>query len=130
MPMKDMETSTAAFVLIRTLGGAIGISIGGTIFASELSRRLRQIPNYTPPSGDPVTGDVSSLHLITPVALREAILHAYTKSISTIWIVYTPLAFVGLIAVLFVRNYSLQRAHVQGGEKAAADEKAAEASQA
>lgn len=33
MPLKDMATSTAAMVLIRTIGGTIGISIGQAIWS-------------------------------------------------------------------------------------------------
>jgi MFS family permease len=34
MPIKDMATSTGAFIFIRTIGGTIGISIGQAIFSS------------------------------------------------------------------------------------------------
>lgn len=34
MPLKDMATTTAAFILIRTLGGTIGISVGQAIISS------------------------------------------------------------------------------------------------
>ena len=64
---------------------------------------------------------------------RKAIIHAYVKSISTIWIVMTPIVGVGLIlgefvlsaptaisnqpiwAVLFLRPYTLKRNVVQDG---------------
>ncbi len=45
MPLKDMATSTGAFVLIRMLGGTIGISIGDAIYSSELNKRLMRIPD-------------------------------------------------------------------------------------
>jgi hypothetical protein len=34
MPVRDMATSTATFGLLRTLGGTVGISVGGAIFSS------------------------------------------------------------------------------------------------
>lgn len=34
MPLKDMATSTSAFVFLRQLGGTIGISIGQAIWSS------------------------------------------------------------------------------------------------
>lgn len=43
MPIKEMPTSTGTFMLIRTLGGTIGVSIGNTIYASVLSRKLRSV---------------------------------------------------------------------------------------
>ncbi len=63
MPLKDMATSTAAFVLIRSIGGTVGISVGQVIISSvsapcaryertsltetvqELRRRVANIPN-------------------------------------------------------------------------------------
>lgn len=45
---------------------------------------------------------------------RKLLEHAFTKSIALIWIVCTPLMFVGLLAVLFMRHYSLERNFVRG----------------
>lgn len=65
MPIKDMAVSTAVFTLLRTLGGTVGISVGDTIFASELSKRLKNIPDYVGAGGsDAVTADFSALHQI------------------------------------------------------------------
>ena len=44
MPLKDMATSTAAFVLIRTIGGTVGISIGQAIISSVSPRRAQSAP--------------------------------------------------------------------------------------
>ncbi|KAI0831279.1 MFS amino acid permease [Trametes gibbosa] len=110
MPLKDMATSTAAFILIRTLGGTIGISVGQAIISSELRKRVALIPNLTidtTPSA--LTQIVRQIPLISDVAQRTALAHAYTRSIATLWIVNTPLTGVGFIMVLFLRAYSLKR---------------------
>ncbi|KLO19543.1 MFS general substrate transporter [Schizopora paradoxa] len=109
MPLKDMAVSTAVFTLLRTLGGTVGISVGDTIFASELSKRLKRIPGYTISGGSPVTADFSALHQIEPLALRQQVLHAFTRSLATIWIVNVPLCFVGLCLVLLIRQYTLKQ---------------------
>jgi len=114
MPLKDMATSTATFSLIRTLGGTIGISIGDTIYASQLRQRLPKIQGYNPSGGPAITNNVASLHQIQPVEVREQVLHAYTRSLATIWIVLVPLAFVGLIFIFTIKEYSLKRTVVQG----------------
>ncbi len=62
-----------------------------------------------------------------PLALRQQVLHAFTRSLATIWIVNVPLAFVGLLlgscrnhlllfiahlshnTVLLVRQYTLKQ---------------------
>ncbi|EJD45615.1 MFS general substrate transporter [Auricularia subglabra TFB-10046 SS5] len=115
MPLKDMATATATFALIRQIGGTIGISVGGAIYASEVHRRLDAIGFH--PSGD-LVNDVRGLSRIEPIDLRNKVLHAYTRSVSTIWIVWTPLVFVGLLFVLPMRAYSLKRQVIKGAKPA------------
>ena len=50
------------------------------------------------------------------VALRNAVLHAWSESIGTIWIMSAPISGFALILTLFLREYSLDRKIVQGGE--------------
>ncbi|RPD66097.1 MFS amino acid permease [Lentinus tigrinus ALCF2SS1-7] len=110
MPLKDMATSTAAFVLIRTIGGTVGISVGQAIISSELRRRVASIPNVnidTSPSA--LTQAVRQIPKLTDATERVALTHAYTRSIATIWLVMTPIMGVGFILVLFLRGYTLKR---------------------
>ncbi|KAH8119468.1 MFS general substrate transporter [Phellopilus nigrolimitatus] len=117
MPMKDMATSTTTFELIRTLGGTVGISVGDTIFSTELKKRIARVAGYT--SAGSGIADYTGLSKIEPVALREQVLHAYTRSLATIYIVSVPVAFVGLVfgaffillspTVMMLREYSLKR---------------------
>jgi len=110
MPLKDMAVSTAAYTLMRTLGATVGISVGDTIFASEVTKRLAKISGYNSGvSGNEVTADFSALSKIQPLALRQQVLHAFTRSLATIWIVNVPIAFVGLLLVLLVRQYTLKQ---------------------
>lgn len=53
--------------------------------------------------------NVSLLSKIQPLDLRADVLYAFTKSISYLWIVSTPLAGVSLIMVCFMRKYTLKR---------------------
>ncbi|KAF8342225.1 major facilitator superfamily domain-containing protein [Cantharellus anzutake] len=119
MPLKDMATSTGAFTLLRTLGGTIGISIGDAIYSSELEKRLRRIPDIgsflNGRTIHQLTNDVKGLTQIQPPSLREQILEAYTKSVSFIWLVYTPILSATFVSVLFVRQYSLKRNIVRTG---------------
>ncbi|KZS98567.1 MFS general substrate transporter [Sistotremastrum niveocremeum HHB9708] len=112
MPINVMATSTATFGLVRTLGGTIGISIGDAIFASQLRRRLPQISGYHADTGAGLTNNIRGLNLIQPESVRVQVLHAYSRSISTIWIVAAPLSFVAFASALLalaMRRYTLQR---------------------
>ncbi|KAL1947869.1 hypothetical protein VTO73DRAFT_13593 [Trametes versicolor] len=120
MPLKDMATTTAAFILIRTLGGTIGISVGQAIISSELRKRVAKIPNLTiDTSPSALTQIVRQIPLISDPVQRAALAHAYTRSIGTIWLVSTPMAGVGFLMVLFLRGYSLKRIVRQAGDPAA-----------
>ncbi|KAL0948170.1 hypothetical protein HGRIS_010782 [Hohenbuehelia grisea] len=115
MPLSEMATSTAVYNLLRLLGGTVGISIGGAVYSSEVERRLAGIPGYHPATGFQLTNDVRGLVNIQPPETRDAVLHAYARSLSTIWIVITPMVAFGLLCVLPMREYSLQRKVVQSG---------------
>ncbi|KAI0748099.1 MFS amino acid permease [Daedaleopsis nitida] len=98
MPLKDMATTTAAFVLIRTLGGTVGISVGQAIISSELRKRVAKIPNLTiDTSPSSLTQLVRQIPQIPDLGQRMALTQAYTRSISTIWLVNTPIMGAGLI---------------------------------
>jgi len=115
MPIKDMATSTSTFGFLRTLGGTVGISIGQAIFASVLQKKLKSIPELTlNTSPDALSESVRHLKDISNEATRNAVMHAYARSISTIWLVCTPICGAGFIMILFVRGYSLKRTVVRG----------------
>lgn len=100
MPIKDMATTTTTMILIRFLGGTIGISVGNVgsnscfsvhltvytqaIYEAGLRQRLPLIQGYNPASAG-MTNDLRSLQNIEPTELRERVLHAYTRSLALIW---------------------------------------------
>ncbi|SCV72438.1 BQ2448_3975 [Microbotryum intermedium] len=113
--IEDMPTATSTVGLIRSLGGTVGISVSGALYASQLRSRLAGIPNYTGTAS--TQGDLSSLVLIEPPELRAQVLHAYARAINSPWIVGAPLLFVSSILVCFQKHYSLDRKTVSGGAK-------------
>ncbi|KAG6836786.1 hypothetical protein H0H93_003207 [Arthromyces matolae] len=118
MPTKDMATSTAAFGFIRTIGGTVGISIGQAIFSSTLRKKISKIANITiNTSSGGLSQSIRSLKDIPDPVTRLAVIDAYARSISTIWIVMTPLMGVSFILVLFIRSYTLKRTVVRQDKK-------------
>ncbi|KAG2111720.1 major facilitator superfamily domain-containing protein [Suillus discolor] len=122
MPIKDMATSTGAFVFLRTLGGTIGITIGEAIISSVLQQKLRGIQGLTMNTSAAALNDsVRQISSISNPAVRGEVMHAYSRSISTIWLVNTPLSAFGLFLVIFIRGYTLERKIIRGGEKKLGD---------
>ena len=48
-------------------------------------------------------------------------MHAYSRSISTIWLANTPISAIGLFLVLFIRSYTLKRTIIRGDGKKPGD---------
>lgn len=101
--------ATTTFALIRTLGGTIGVSIGGAIYTSEVKRRLSDVPGFSVSnfSQAQLESNIHSLKYIQPEELRQQVLHAFTRSLATIWVVLTPLLFAGTLCVFAIRSYTL-----------------------
>lgn len=97
MPLAMMATSTATMGFMRLLGGTIGISIADAIFKSELTRRLTKIQDFVSSTGSSATNDLRGLSNIQPDSLRDQVLHAYSRSISVIFVVCLPMSFVALL---------------------------------
>jgi hypothetical protein len=113
MPTRDMAVATGAMVLFRLLGAATGVAIGGSVLNNQLASRLPHIPGLTPID---LVGNTQALVNLQPPSLRDEALSAYATSISTIWIVLTPLSGVGLCCVLLAKKYTLKRKVVKEGE--------------
>ncbi|KAG8949458.1 hypothetical protein FRC04_008557 [Tulasnella sp. 424] len=141
MPQKDIATVTATFGLARhvniwfpfpqtlpltltfasdrQIGATVGISASGSVYVSFLRRRLNNIQGYDAsriPNNQLING-VSSLKTIQPDSLRAQVVGAYAKSISSIWLVCTPLVALALVLSLFVRGYTLKRGVVREQKK-------------
>ncbi|KAH9958274.1 MFS amino acid permease [Russula dissimulans] len=122
MPIKDMATSTGAFGFLRTMGGTVGIALGQAIYTTILKKKIKRIPNLSGFDTSPaaLSESVRTLQRL-PQPEQGEIVHAYTQSISAIWVFNTPVVAVGFIMVLFIKAYTLKRMTVKGGARASAD---------
>ncbi|KAI0044543.1 MFS general substrate transporter [Auriscalpium vulgare] len=120
MPLKDMATTTGSLGLMRTIGSTVGVSIGQAIWSSELRRRTAKLPNLSiSASSGGLADSIRQLKNIEPPELRQQVMHAYTKSIATIWIVDTPLIIMCFFLVLFLKKYTLKRFIVHAAQRVA-----------
>ncbi|KAJ7211917.1 major facilitator superfamily domain-containing protein [Mycena haematopus] len=117
MPVKDMATSSTILGLFRSLGSTIGISVGQAIWSGVLRQRLSKISGLTINlSGGALADSARQIQSITSDSVRQQVLHAYTKAVSAIWLVNTPLICVCFVAVLFLKKYSLKRKIIRAGK--------------
>ncbi|KAJ7031126.1 MFS amino acid permease [Mycena alexandri] len=122
MPVKDMATSSTTFGLFRLIGSTIGISVGQAIWTGVIRQRLSKIPNFTVNlSGAALADSVRTIQSIQPDSVRQQVLHAYTKGVSTIWIVDTPIIGLCFFATLFLKKYTLKRKIIRTGKAGATE---------
>ena len=75
MPTRDMAVATGSLVLLRLLGSATGIAVGGTILSNQLASRLAEYPQFILSN---LVGSVQSLQDLSP-ELRDFVLTAYAR---------------------------------------------------
>jgi hypothetical protein len=73
---------------------------------------------------------MSLIYFLQSPELRQLVLHAYTKAISFLWIVNTPLCVACFILSLFIKKYTLKRVIVRGIPKTQKDAERADAAAA
>ncbi|KAJ6607903.1 major facilitator superfamily domain-containing protein, partial [Mycena sp. CBHHK59/15] len=118
MPVKDMATSSTTFGLFRSLGATIGVSVGQAIWSGELRRRIKKIPDFTLDlSGGQLADSVRKINSIELESLRQQVVHAYTKGVSAIWLINTPIICACFFASTPIpQKYSLKRRVIRIGK--------------
>ncbi|KAF7318122.1 Membrane transporter [Mycena chlorophos] len=117
MPREEMASSTAVFLLLRMLGYTVGIAVGQTVWTSVLRKKLAKISGLSIPL-DPTSlaNYIRQLGTIQPESVRQQVIQAYTQSVSTIWIVDTPIVAFCFFAVFLLKKYSLKRKVIRAGK--------------
>jgi MFS family permease len=109
---RELGTVTGAANFFRSLGGATGVAVFGAVLTGRLSYWLsRELPVGT-------GGRVEARSLVTtparirslPVAVHEAVVRAFTHSLGDVFLVAAPIAAVGFVVVLFLKEQPLRKA--------------------
>ena len=104
---RDLGVATSGATLFRMMGGSLGTAVFGAIFASGLSRSLREAASagLTPPGG----GSVSP-HEIAQLSpqLQAVYVGAFTTSLNTVFLVAMVIAFIGFILTWMVPEVPLR----------------------
>ena len=121
----DMGVATAATQLFRSLGGAIGIAVMGTLLTQGLQT---DIARHLPPgvasrlkAGGQQTGAGAVLDpgqvATLPPAVVEAIRAGIADALHTVFVAGLPFVLFAFVAALFIREIPLRRtAHVTASE--------------
>ncbi|KAL8663916.1 MAG: hypothetical protein Q9202_003465 [Teloschistes flavicans] len=112
----DIATATATFGFTRNIATSISVVIGGVIFQNGMSRRQSTLAAGLPPDiasflGGGSAGAATDVVKNLPSAQRKVATQVYTESLKTMWIYYTAIAFVGLLASFMIGRQTLSKVH-------------------
>ncbi|KAF7983702.1 hypothetical protein HWV62_19631 [Athelia sp. TMB] len=101
------------------LGGTIGLGIAEPVFASELSKNLLK---YAPNAPATIVEE-SPVAIWTdiPADMIPGVVLAYCESLKVVFVVGVPIAILGLITALFIKNVKIEKTKIKkpkAGEKA------------
>ncbi|WP_228538021.1 MDR family MFS transporter [Nocardia sp. XZ_19_231] len=107
--IQEVGSASATVAFMRTLGGAVGVSVLGAVMATRIT-------HYTDGGlarlGIPenVTGSSSSLPSLSelPAPVRSVVEDAYGHGVADAFLYSVPLALLAMIAVLFIREIPLR----------------------
>ncbi|KAF2754182.1 MFS general substrate transporter [Pseudovirgaria hyperparasitica] len=113
---RDIASATATFGFTRNLGTAISVVIGTVVFQNVMESHTAEL---TAAVGGRTAAQLSGANAVANVGVanalpevqRDVVRTAFAASLSKMWIMYTVIAFVGLVSGLFIRKNQLRREH-------------------
>jgi EmrB/QacA subfamily drug resistance transporter len=123
-----VATSLAAFG--RSIGGSVGIAVFGTIFSNRLAHDLPEQTSKLPKvftsnpavkhalanlNGDSIAGSPAALKKL-PGPLLHAIQVAFSDALHVVFLASIPVAVVGVIGTLLLKEVPLRRTYVPAEE--------------
>ncbi|SHF56848.1 MDR family MFS transporter [Streptoalloteichus hindustanus] len=110
----DLGTATSGVTFFRTLGGAFGTAVFGTIYTNALTPNLTSAIAVAARTGvaDPASiataaHSPASLHAL-PALAKEPIIGAYADSLRTVFVWTVPVALLGFVVSLFLKQVPLR----------------------
>ena len=103
VPRALVGVATAGNTLFRQIGGSIGVSVFGAIFASGLASRLGSLM----PEGSGVGAFNAQMLAALPEQSRQAVLEAFAQALHPVFYIAAVAAFVAFVLVFFLRELPL-----------------------
>ena len=106
---EDLGSATSGVTFFRQIGGSFGVAVFGSIFSNQLAGHVADLARILPPGFDPaaVQGNPGLLDRY-PVAVKNAVLHAYAESIDSVFFWAVPVAAVAFVLTWFLREVPLR----------------------
>jgi EmrB/QacA subfamily drug resistance transporter len=113
VPYTLLGVATSGATLFRSIGGSLGTAILGAVFASRLDDELKRSLGAR---ASAVSGgaDPSALHHL-PAAVRDPYIHAFTDSLSTVFLVAAAFAALAFALAWLIEERPLRQTVETGG---------------
>jgi len=109
---RDLGTATSATAFFRSMGGAFGVAIFGSIFNSRLDAYLASAPPGQSVESSALRAGPEAVRALPPEA-RTAVIDAFARALHVTFLWAIPVAAAGFVVVLFLRELPLRdHAHV------------------
>ncbi|HET7173681.1 MAG TPA: MFS transporter [Nocardioidaceae bacterium] len=90
---RDLGVATSGATFFRSIGGAIGTAVFGTIFANVLAGRLvRYVGRTALPGGGAGAGLSPQVLATLPAPVHAGVVHAYSDSLGVVFLAVVPVA--------------------------------------
>ncbi|KAF2469991.1 MFS general substrate transporter [Lindgomyces ingoldianus] len=110
---KDVADAAAMYNFIRAFGQGIGVAVGGSIFQTQLKRKLLAFPAVAGVATKYANDAASLIELMKAMdmedrnGVREALEKGYADSLKMVWAVMASLAGLALLVSLFTRELGI-----------------------
>jgi EmrB/QacA subfamily drug resistance transporter len=105
---QEIGVATASATFFRSMGGAFGVALFGTIFATRLSHQLAGLPPaVTAHLGSGVQLDPTQIDQLPP-KVHDVVLHAFSYSLSGVFLFGMALSLVPFVLSWFLKEKPLR----------------------
>ncbi|MGH3560531.1 MAG: MFS transporter, partial [Mycobacterium sp.] len=103
---EDLGVATSGVTFFRTIGSSFGAAIFGSLFLNFLDSRIRSALRVSGASAE-ATSSPAALHQLPPEQAAP-IIQAYAEALDQVFLWAAPVALVGFILALFLREVPLK----------------------
>ncbi|GAA3500150.1 MFS transporter [Streptomyces prasinosporus] len=120
----DLGAASSVVTFFRSLGGAVGVSVLGSVMSSRISHYAEDTIGTLSPEDRAAAaqasggGAIPDMDLL-PAPIRTWLESAYGHGIADIFLYVAPIAFLGFLVTLFIKEVPLRTAGAPAQETAA-----------
>jgi EmrB/QacA subfamily drug resistance transporter len=107
---RDLGVATSSNTFFRSMGGAIGTAVFGSVLTATLQSSLEQrFPGGPPPGLDSSQlGGTPEAIAALPDAVRQPLIESFTEALDRVFLVAVPVGLLALVFVVFLRELPLR----------------------